>query len=418
MNKINTAFYKFELIGLILFKILLDFSYKSFVSKYYDYSVFILDFNNHKYIEGWIVYVPLIFLLSKKRDTVLYITLLISFLLLIVPTITLYAYRNEQSIFFYTIIFSFILILLLIREKSIEINYIKGSKNFVLFISIFFTLIVFLHYLYTVGRSNLNFDFSEVYVLREKYGEINDDGVFGYLNPWVTKLFNLLLIIWAMHKKKYLKLFIFIGFQIAFFGFSGNKVVLLSLLLIGMLYALGNTKYIYGYIIFSFVTLISLVLTYAHFSENLMLPSIVIRRAFFLPASLNYTYYDFFSNNEFVYWSNSVLKLFIENPYKVETSHVIGDYLGHPEMGANTGVFGAGYMHFGIVGVLIYVLILSYFINLINQFRNIPIWIINGIILIPTLTLFISSDLPTSMLTHGFLLAVLVLYLYSEPKEH
>jgi len=73
-------------------------------------------------------------------------------------------------------------------------------------------------------------------------------------------------------------------------------------------------------------------------------------------------------------------------------------------------------MHLGIVGIIIYMILLSFIINIIQQFNKLPIWFINAIVLMPLLTLFISSDLPTTLFTHGYLVAIIILYLYSAPN--
>jgi hypothetical protein len=144
-----------------------------------------------------------------------------------------------------------------------------------------------------------------------------------------------------------------------------------------------------------------------------MLPSILLRRSFFVPAHLNYIYFEYFSDHEYLYWSNSVLKFFFDYPYDISATHVIGRYLGNSEMAANTGIFGSGYMHFGIIGIFIYVFIVSLLINLINQFNSLPIWLINTIVLMPLLVLFSSSDLFTTLFTHGLLVSIFTLYMYS-----
>jgi hypothetical protein len=95
-------------------------------------------------------------------------------------------------------------------------------------------------------------------------------------------------------------------------------------------------------------------------------------------------------------------------------SHVIGTYLGHPDLGANTGFIASGYAHFGIIGVAIYTVIATIILNFINAIsKKINLYFLLAIILIPMQTLFISSDMFTVLLTHGLLIAILVLWLYN-----
>ena len=407
-----------DIIGIILFKIVLDYSYISFVVPYYEYMGFTLNFNLVKYFESWIVYLVLFLLLSRHKGHVLYMMILISFLLLIVPTITLYSFKNEPSEFFYSMILPYAGMLLAITTKRIQLYYLPYGKQIAIGGSVLLVLIVFLHYLLTVGFGHINFNLSKVYELRSSaYGMASNAGLFGYLNSWVTKVFSIFLIAIALLHKKYLFTILFILIQILLFGFSGHKAVLFSLVLLVGLYVFDKAKHHSTIIIYSVLGVVTLVLIYFYILQEPMLPSILIRRAFFVPADLNYVYFDYFSSNGYIYWSNSILKNIFIYPYEVSPVLVIGDYLGYPKMAANTGIFGSGYMHLGIIGIILYMFIFTIFINIIQQFNNLPSWIINTVVLVPFLSMLISSDLPTALLTHGLLIGMLILYLYSTPKQ-
>ena len=406
-----------DIIGIILFKIVLDYSYISFVAPYYEYMGFYMDFNLIKYFEGWIVYLILFLLLSRHREHVLYMTLLISFLLLIVPTISLYAFKNEPSEFFYSMILPYAGMLLVITTKRIQLYYFPHGKEIAIGLSVFIVFIVFIHYFLTVGVGHINFKLSEVYELRRSnYGIASNAGIFGYLNPWATKVFSIFLIAITLLHRKYLLVIFLIIVQVLLFGFSGHKAVLFSLILLVGLYLFDKVKYHSTIIIYSVLGIVTLVLIYFYIFQELLLPSILIRRAFFVPADLNYVYFDYFSSHDYIYWSNSILKNIFTYPYEVSPVLVIGDYLGYPEMAANTGIFGSGYMHLGIIGIILYMFIIAIVINLIQQFSMLPSWIINAVMLMPFLSILSSSDLPTALLTHGLLMGIVILYFYSTPN--
>lgn len=406
-----------DIIGIVLFKIILDYAYTSFVSPYFDYMGLTLDFNIIKYCEGWIVYLVLFLLLSRHKDHVLFMTLLISFLLLIVPTVTLYAFKNEPSSFFYSMMIPYAGMLLIISTKRISIYYLQYGKQIAIGFSLLMVSIVFIHYLTTVGFGHINFNLYKEYELRSSvYGLASNSGLFGYFNSWVTQVFNIFLISISLLYRKYLFIFLSIFIQILFFGFSGHKAVFFSLILIIGLYIFSQVKHYSTIIIYSMLGSIILLLFYFYIFQELLLPSILIRRAFFVPANLNYVYLDYFSSHDYIYWSNSILKYIFTYPYEVSPVFVIGEYLGDSTLAANTGVFGSGYMHLGTFGIILYLLIVAMLINFIQQFNKLPNWIINSIVLMPILTIFISSDLPTALLTHGTIVGILILYFYSTPK--
>ena len=412
MYKINKHFL-FNIIGIILFKILLDYSYVYFIVDLFSYMGFTLNFNLLKYVQSWIIIIIIFILLYTKKKHITYLMMLLVFLLLIVPTSTYYAFGGAKTGAFYIIILTYCMIILLLSTKKIHIKTIKQGKNIAIIISLAITFLVLVHYALVNGIFNINFDLTKVYDLREQYGKIQDSGLFGYLNSWTTKVLNVVLISLALLKRKYFYLILFVSIQIIIFGYSGHKLVLFSLLLIAGFYYFDRFKYQDTILIYSVLIFISLlVFVYYPLTKDIILPSILLRRAFFIPTQLNFIYMDFFSSHQFVYWSNSIFKFFLNYPYDIPPVHVIGRYLGHPKEAANTGIFGSGYMQLGMIGIIIYSLITIIILNLIQQFRTLPKWFVNAVLFNPILTLFISSDLFTTLFTHGLLIAILVLYFF------
>jgi hypothetical protein len=410
-----------ELIGIILFKIALDYSYVIFVAAYFEYMGFTLDFQLIKYFESWIAYLILFLALRRLKDHVLYMTLLISFLLIITPTITLYALKNETAYSFYGMMLPYLAMLLVITAKKVQLYYIPYGKEIAISISLLMVGIVLYHFYITVGIKNINFSFSDVYELRASPEAIASyAGIFGYLNHWTVKVFNAFLISVALLHRRYLLALVFIAVQVMFFAFSGHKAVLFSVALVIGLYIFDKLKHHAILIIYSMVGIVSLMLLYHYLVHDYMLPSILIRRAFFVPTDLNYIYFDYFSSYDYLYWSNSsVLKdYFITYPYDRPSSFVIGDYMGFPDLAANTGIFGSGYMHFGLIGIIIYMALFAIYVNLVQQFSRLPEWQVNSIVLIPILAALTSADLPTSFFTHGLIVALVIIYLYSSPATN
>jgi len=411
-------YFIWDIIGIVLFKIVLEYSYIDFVHPYFAYMGLTLDFNIVKYVEGWFIFLILFILLYQHKDHVLYISILLAFMFLIVPTITLFAFKNEPSNFFYSMMIPYTVMLLLISTKRINIYYIRHGKKIAITVSTILVGIVLVHYITTVGFRHINLNFTHEYELRSsEIGLASNSGIFGYLNSWVTQVLDIFLVSITFYRKRYTLGFLFIAIQVLLFGFSGHKAVLFSLILILGLYMFSKTKHISMIIIYSMTGAIIFLLIYFHLFDELLLPSILIRRAFFVPANLNYVYFDYFSSHDYIYWSNSILKYFMEYPYDVSPVFVIGEYLGDPTLAANTGIFGSGYMHLGIFGIILYLLIITFIINMVQQFNELPFWLINSILLMPILTIFVSSDLPTALLTHGMLICILILYLYSTPDE-
>lgn len=107
--------------------------------------------------------------------------------------------------------------------------------------------------------------------------------------------------------------------------------------------------------------LIGCVLIYLIFKSS-KIYGLVFRREMFIPAWMNSLYYDFFSRNPKVYWSQSTF--FFQNilhaGYSAAPVELINNAFFNGEVPSpNTGLFADAYLNFGVAGVLIYPVLLS-----------------------------------------------------------
>jgi hypothetical protein len=141
--------------------------------------------------------------------------------------------------------------------------------------------------------------------------------------------------------------------------------------------------------------------------------NLLVRRVFFVPAHLNYLYYDFFSHNDWVLFSNSKLTLgLLTYPYPLDAPYLIGRvYFHNDRMAANTGWAGSGYMQAGFAGLLLYAAILGIVFKYIDACarRSGEQALTTASVAIPMYALITSGDLPTSFLTHGLYLNLLLI---------
>jgi hypothetical protein len=74
-------------------------------------------------------------------------------------------------------------------------------------------------------------------------------------------------------------------------------------------------------------------------------------------------------------------------------------------------------MHAGIYGIVLYSVLAGLLFRLIDSLatKGIPDWIVLGILVVPCQALLLSADLPTSLLTHGIGIGILVIFLMRKP---
>ncbi|HBI72830.1 MAG TPA: hypothetical protein DDY59_06555 [Lachnospiraceae bacterium] len=406
---------KFRLIlFLILFKIALDISYVYIISPSYSYAGFSLNIDYIRLIESYLFVVLLSLTVNSKIDRPSNFLIWMLLVGSIIPTLSFYALHSGNRLYTYMIIISYLLIYIISKLPLMKISILKQGYK-IGFSFIFILLIAVSVWLISRGGlQQLSFGFTDIYKHRENMDAIINVGIWSYINIWVFKVINPALIGWSLWKKKYLYLCVFVLLQIIFFGISAHKSVLFIALLILILYFVLNMKNMINWASLGLVIMIAISSMVYKLCDNIWLASLFIRRVFFVPAQLNYAYYELFHNIGHVYLSNSIFAHFIKYPFQYPTPLMVGNYLlGITDTWANNGFLGTSYMHFGFWGMIVFSFIVGVLVWLVDIliYNRLPLWLGLSIIVMPFFSLFTSSDLFTSLLTHGIIICLLILWL-------
>jgi hypothetical protein len=339
------------------------------------------------------------------------------FILWVLPNIVFYTFANHNLNYLMLLLVPYALISLFTYEKKFfDLKKFKIGKLIILPLSFIILFVVIVHYL-TVTGGKIVINFSEVYDLRREFEEYSSGGIFGYLNSWAFKLFSLLILCWAIYKKKFIYILISSFIILFLFILSGHKSALVGIVIVPFFYLLYKFKNTTNIILIFFIFILIFSIFLGWVFDSIFPESIIIRRMFMVPSFLNFTYLDFFSNNSMVYWSNSIFSSLYTYPYDKPLPYVIGEYLGYPHMGANTGFIASGFAHAKILGIFIYTFIAIIIMNLINVLaKTNSKYFVMSIIIMPLVSMFTSSDLPTSLLTHGLIISISILWLYNEKR--
>ena len=125
-----------------------------------------------------------------------------------------------------------------------------------------------------------------------------------------------------------------------------------------------------------------------------------------------FVYYEYFDKNLLVYWSNTSFgSLFYEYPYELPVGQQIATYLNQTGS-SNASFLGTGYMHAGQIGNFIYSLIVGLMLNILDLLnkKGLKDWIIISVTFSSFVMTITSTDLTTSLITHGLLISYLVLF--------
>lgn len=292
--------------------------------------------------------------------------------------------------------------------------YLSINVNTVIIMLSFFTIFTIVRYVMLNGTEVFNLNILKVYetrlLLRETMG-----GLLAYVDNWSIKVFNPLCILLSMHTKKYRAVIFFVVLQIILFGFSSHKIALFIVAILLTFYYNAHRFLLKTRSMLLVASLGSLAVA---FSNSGLLLSLW-RRALLVPSQLNYYFFDYFSRNEFDWFAKSFLRHFTTSRYDLPLPMVIGaEFFNNAATSANTGFLGAGYAQGGMFVIIVYAIIIGVTINIIDSYTKIiSPKIVISVILLPILTVFISSDLPTSFLTGGILVTLALLSVLSRCKD-
>ncbi|WP_180024796.1 hypothetical protein [Acinetobacter sp. YH1901134] len=424
----NKLFYFLEskyayLLFSIIWKIILDLSYVLYVGKYFEYSGFLNNFDYSTYILSWILcFVGLFFsskVINKPSDFFICFFLHIA----IFPLLTFISFNAIYSYSTVIVVFlSYILIYLYCNFKFFKVVRVANVKNGPIILKyVSFALIGYLIFWYVISGAvnNFNLDLSKVYEFREINAELTNVGFLAYLNSWVYQIFTVALMCYALLKKNYLFFGVLCVIQTFFFGVNAHKSILFAPLMIYIIYFYFSSTKALSILPLLLSIMVGGMLVLSFYNPISILPSMFIRRTFFVPAFLTFNYFEFFSNHSFNYWSNSIFKSFLPEIYPEGVSKEVGNYLGSGT-NANNGFISSGYAQFGYVGVLIYVLILSYILKFCDYLSEKigSNWFCICLLIIPIRNVFLSSDLFTTLLTHGLLVSIFILILVRTSNDN
>ncbi len=394
--------YFFLLMGLYHYKIK-HYFYWEYIAELTDGE---FDFSVLRFVFAMVLFgINLFFLNTLKKTKLVFIVLAIFFALLTIPSLIAFTSAAMYPIkllgyhqgFFYAVF-----LLTKIRVDFSNIPVINKTQSLYLLLAI--TTIGVIPYLLVYGpHINLkNLALIDVYQTRSIMGKLSNP-YFGYTYSIFTKIIIPLIIVFSLELKKKIWVLVGVLYLILFYLFGAHKTVYVGLIVVLVFYRFSFAQSVKFIVKYSSV-LVILFTIFALFGYDY--PWILsFRRVHFIPTLLDICYLDFFEDN-YLYWSQSVLKGFVEYPYDIRATNLIGEvYFNRPDMSANNGLISEGYMNFGGWGVVINTVIIGIYFMVLNSLK-IPAKYFGLFVL--TLFSFLSSSVFTVLLTHGGLALIIV----------
>ncbi len=402
-------------ICLIFFRSFLDLSYYLVIADNFSYVGYQLKFDLTQYIVSWVFFFLMLFFLSHRMRTILDYFFLTVVVLVWSPLTSIYGLDADRSSYaLVASLVSFTLVLLLAKVSlgfSMKAGSVRHGKAIAL--SICMTMVGFLVFWYPFSGVTFNLDLTRVYEFRAENEQLSNYSLLAYVNSWTYKICTMFLLAFFLFKKKYVLALFCILIQVYFFAANTHKSVLFQpFVVLAIWYYFRSTS---SLLIFPILACIVLLVTIGsfYFLDDIWLSAFFSNRLFFIPADLTFTYFDFFSNNVYLYWSNSFLRWYNEYPYDLGLVYLIGELKGDPNVAGNNGYVSSGFAQAGLLGVVIYSVILGVILNFLSKIKpsQIPVWFVLAVVVTPLQDLILSVDILTTLLTMGFAFSLLLLIL-------
>lgn len=405
------------IILLVVFRGSLDLSYWLVLSPHFSSVGYVLEFELFQYLLSWSIYVLMFFTLRSRFYSIrdyFFITLVLG---LWGPLTSIWGLDSNRPMYpllvcffgYYSIYFSMIFFS---KVAMIHFPKVRGGRDLAFNVSLILT--VFLVFWYLYSGVSLNLDLSKVYEYRRANEELSAFGFFAYLNNWIYKIFAVFLLSYFLMKGQIFRSFLVILVFVFYFSANSHKSVLFTPFLVFFIwfYFSRYTSMVLVPLSFSLIILSSILTFY--FLGDVWMSALFPNRVFMIPAHLTFVYFDFFEFNQFIYYSNSFLKSYLEYPYEIGLAQLIGEYSGNPGVAANNGYVSSAYAQLGVYAVIVYSIFLGAFIAIIDRFiakKEIPPWFALAILVVPIRDLLISIDLLTTLLTGGMIWSIILIFL-------
>lgn len=412
----------YGIISLILvYRILLDISYLSYVQPQHFYNGFGLSISPLKTLFSLILLIAFTSVLPRK-DTISSSAIQFFFLFVYLP-MSSYFNLGDTNWLWFGLFQLFWIVLLLTTNSSFHFKQIKTVRpktfRWVFVVLLFFTISIILT---LIQKINIQFSF-DLYAVYEIRAENPQEKIplGNYSVNWIAKVILPFLVLWFLTRKTYLQksLFIFPAFAILLLFFmTGHKAYLFNIPFIILCWLLIYSKQFLQNLLITLISVLAICLIALYLFNEALPISLFVRRTLFIPAQLSFYYHDFF-NGQPIYLSNSILKSLIDYPFTTTPPYLIADYyLGKPEMSANNGIISDGFMQFGIWGILLWGFLFGWMLNFISDIGSAKNTLIFSPLFLMGLKTWIDGALLTGLLTHGIGITVMLLLLYpSKDKE-
>ncbi len=254
---------------------------------------------------------------------------------------------------------------------------------------------------------------TDVYSVRSSFvGQTAANRLVHYLVPNQANVVNPLIIAAGLRQRRVWLVVAGIAGELLLYGTAGYKTVLFAapaVLIVAFFFRAGRRPR-GAMITLAFSGVIAGSALVDQLLSTPWLTSLFTRRFIDIPGVLTGAWINVFSDAPKAHFAYSFLSPFLTYRYDVTPAYVVAaKYFGDSKMDANANLFADGFANFGWAGVAFEAAVLAVILVSMKAFSTgLPVQLTAMLVLMPSITLANTSVL-TSLLTHGILLAILLM---------
>lgn len=270
----------------------------------------------------------------------------------------------------------------------------------------------------------LNFvEMSSVYDLRDAFRAASEEvpRVLRYPITWIGEVIAPVALGFGLYYRRYVVVGSAVLTQLLLVSITGYRSMLFSSLLVAAVVLIAKYSDIkrLGARIAALVTSGVLAVTALEYLLGTSQVSSLFIRRMILAAAVNTNYhFEYFSLYPQVHLAHSVLGPWLDYPYALPPANLIGlAYYDSAWTSANANLWADAFSNFGLLGVFGFTVVLGVVLFMVDgAAKRVPAPLALAAFVVPAVSLSNSAML-TVFLTHGFLLAGLVIYLMPRQSE-
>ncbi|MGE4129762.1 MAG: hypothetical protein AB7E80_16500 [Hyphomicrobiaceae bacterium] len=414
---------RFAMLVLLLgFKLLLDVAYASVVARDFSYAGYLLEIDRNALNTSYVVIGLWALVLPVRSPNVAPKLFTIVFLLTMLPISTFYPMSGEAPGYFIAcnVFFGVMgVIMLLLPPLAVQFSVPHGRWIFIVLAAAFVAATIVMAHR-RGGFALATIDIGNVYDVRHA---IQDNVLFGplaYLSSWSGKVILPALLVVGLWMRAWSVAIIALFLSVVVFAVTSAKEMLVFPIGAAIAFYLARSPRLLLWSVLGLIALVAATLLLDRWrgeGDVILVSAIVLQRALFAQAKIGCDYVEFFRDNPHTYWSNAFLSGIVENPYTEPVPMIIGygSWGSGIEAFANAGVVGSAIMHFGMGGVIGFAVVTAVLFRLVDILarHRMPPNVALAVAL-PGALQFVNGDLSATLLSHGFAVTLLTLWLIGD----